>query len=763
MMSLWSVFWKSLWNRKLTSTLTVFSIALSVLLLLGIERVRMGARESFSNTISQTDLIVGARGGQLQLLLYAVFNMGSANANMGFDTFEMIKQHPAVEWAIPYSLGDSHRGFRVVGTTDEFYRHYRYGRAKSLSFAQGQQPSQLFDVVLGAEVAQALGYSLGNKIAMAHGIHDGPAIYSHDDMPFTVTGILTRTGTPIDRSLYISLKGLEAMHMDWSDGAPPRRGEETPAESIRADELQVEQISAAFVRTKNRIETMSLQRELNTYSEEALLAIIPGVVLGELWSVVSYAEDGLRLVSWAVLIVGLLSMLIALYTSLQERRREMAILRSVGAGLGKIILLLLAEALSLTALGVIVGGALTYALLLGLQPILESSLGLFVPITAIRPLELVYMVVILSAGLIIGFIPALKAYRNSLADGLAIRLLLPFAMLLGSHPSEASNIDVAVSLETAAEQSEAGSDSKESNSQTNVQGKKAEPPLKVASSVAWLREIAREVTCDGQGVELMDPIVPAGSDPHTYKLTPKSRLAWSKAQARLIIGEGFEPWSEKNAGSGGNVFIATKNMNLRPLETDHHEHDQKLEGRVHARPSGVSHLDPHIWHSPVKTREVALSFYNFIVKKVPGKRAEWDACLRAFVQRTKVSERAVHEKIAKIPASRRILATNHDSMGYFANTFGLKVIAVSGVSTEAQLTPGQLKRAIEAIRKMGAKAVFLEASTPPELVKRVAAEAAVKVGGELFADGLAATGEPAGTVTGLWETNADTIVNALKP
>jgi putative ABC transport system permease protein len=762
-MTLWGVFWKSLLNRKLTSCLTVLSISLSVLLLLGIERIRLGARESFSNTISQTDLIVGARGGQLQLLLYAVFNMGSANANMGFDTFQKIKQHPAVEWAIPYSLGDSHRGFRVVGTNDDFYRFYRFGRARALSFAAGQEPKRLFDVVLGAEVARSLGYQLGTSIAMAHGIHDGPAIYSHDDKPFTVSGILNRTGTPIDRSLYISLQGLEAMHLDWSDGAPPRRGEETPADSIQTQDLDIEQISAAFVRTKNRIETMGLQRELNTYADEALLAIIPGVVLGELWSVVSYAEDGLRLVSWAVLVVGLLSMLIALYTSLQERRREMAILRSVGAGLPQILMLLLAEAVSLTFFGVVVGAALTYALLLGLQPLLETSLGLFVPITALRPVELLYMMLILSAGLLIGLIPALKAYRNSLADGLAVRLLLPFGLFLSAPLQvEASNIDVAVSAEAAAEQNEAAN-STDAPQDKASKAVPVKPPLIIASSIGWLREVAREVTCDGQGVELTDPIVPAGSDPHRYKLTPKSRLVWSKAQLRLIIGEGFEPWSDKSSGSAGQLFVATKNVNLRPLEVDDHDHDEKMEGRVHARPVGVSRLDPHIWHSPAKTREVALNFYNFIVKKASHMRAPWDACLRAFVQRTKVSERAIHEKIATVPSSRRVLATNHDSMGYFANAFGLKVIAIAGVSTEAQLTPGQLKRAIDGIKKMGVKAVFLDVSTPPELVKRVAAEAAVKVGGELYADGLAASGDSAGTITGLWETNAETIVKALKP
>lgn len=725
-MTLFTILWKSLWNRRLTSVLTIFSIALSVLLLLGIERVRLGARESFSNTISQTDLIVGAKGGTLQLLLYSVFRLGSATANISFESYEKLRSHPAVKWVIPYSLGDSHRGFRVVGTNEDFYANYRYRQNRTVTFSEGQAPMQVFDIALGSEVAKALGYNLGASVAVAHGVTEGRAIISHDDKPFKVVGILNKTGTPIDRSLYMTLEGLEAIHMDWKDGAPPRRGEETPAQSIRREDVKVGQITAALVRTKNRFETLYLQREINTYAEEPLMAIIPGVALSELWSVVSYAEDGLRIVSWSVLVVGLLAMLIAVYTSLQERRREMAILRSVGAGLPSIALLLVAEAFLLTILGAIVGVGLTYVVLIATQPLIESTFGMLIPIQPLSVVEWAFIAVILFSGFLIGLVPAVKAYRNSLADGLAVRFLIPLIVFLVPNLSEAKQ-------------------------------------LQLGSSVMWLRELASEVTCSGKGIELLPALVPAGTDPHTYQLTPRSRMLWSKADLRLVIGEGFESWPERNAGQASKLFVATKNINLRAIES-HSEHSgPDSEGHAHMPSKGVSERDPHIWHSPRLTREVALNLYNFLAQKVPSMRNEWDTCLRSFAQRTKSVESALHAKIATIPSSRRVLATNHDAMGYFANAFGLKVIAIAGVSSEAQVTPGQLKQAIDGIKKVGAKAVFLESSVSPDTVQKVAAEAGVKVGGELFADGLSALGTPAGTITGLWETNAETIVNGLRP
>jgi len=421
-MVLLSLAFHSLKNRKLTSALTVLSIALSVALLVGVEHVRVGARESFSNTISQTDLIVGARGGSLQLLLYAVFRMGTATNNLRYESYEKFKSHPAVEWTIPYSLGDSHRGFRVVGTTSDFYDRYRFRRDRRIELAQGRKPEGVFDVVLGSDVAQTLQYKIGEPLTLTHGISQGRGILDHNDKPFKVVGILAKTATPVDRSLYIILEGMEAMHMDWGDGAPPLPGEETPASKIRKEDLKVKQITAFLLRAKSRIDTLRLQREINTFEEEAMMAVIPGVALGELWRTIGYAEDALSVVTLFVLVVGLLGMMVSLYTSLNERRREMAILRAVGAGPRKIIFLLVLESALLACAGTVSGVVLVYGLSFATQPVVERHFGLFLPIMAPTPAGWAYMASVVIAGLLIGFVPAVKAYRNALSDGLSVRL-----------------------------------------------------------------------------------------------------------------------------------------------------------------------------------------------------------------------------------------------------------------------------------------------------------------------------------------------------
>jgi putative ABC transport system permease protein len=417
-----SLAYQSLKNRQLTSVLTVLSIALSVTLLLGVEQLRVGARESFANTVSQTDLIVGARGGTLQLLLYAVFRIGAATNNISYEAYEYFRSHPAVDWTIPYSLGDSHRGYRVVGTTEDFYTKYRYRRERQIEFAAGHTPAGIFDVTVGSDVADNLGYRVGDPVIITHGITHGDGLLRHEDKPFTVVGILKRTATPVDRSLYITLKGMEAIHLDWSEGAPPMPGEEVPAWKVKPEEISIRQITAFLLRAKSRIETLRLQREVNTFESEPLMAIIPGVALSELWRTIGYAEDALRVVSIFVIIVGLLGMLVSLYTSLNERRREMAVLRAVGAGPAKIVSLLVLESGLLSLTGVVVGVTLLYMLSFVSQPLIERHFGLFMPIQALTATGYRYLLAVLVAGVLIGFIPAIKASRNSLADGLTVRL-----------------------------------------------------------------------------------------------------------------------------------------------------------------------------------------------------------------------------------------------------------------------------------------------------------------------------------------------------
>ena len=411
---------KSLLNRRFTALLTLLSIALSVALLLGVERVRGETRASFSSTISGTDLIVGARGGPVQLLLYSVFRIGNATNNISWQSYQDIAAHPKVAWTVPISLGDSHRGFRVLGTTEAYFDHYRYARDRVLQLAAGERFEDLFDVVLGAEVADALGYRLGDEIVIAHGAGD-VRFARHDDKPFRVAGILKRTGTPVDRTLHVSLEAIEAVHLGWQGGAP-MPGLTPSAAQARAMDLTPEAITAVLVGLKSKIAAFAVQRYVNDYREEPLLAVLPGVALGELWSLIGLAEGALLIVSGFVVLVGLIGMLTALLIGLNERRREMAILRSVGARPAQVLALIIGEAIFLTLLGMLFGIALLYALLALGQPLMASRLGLFIGIGALSPHEWLLLAAVLAAGLLVGLIPGWRAYRMSLADGLSIRL-----------------------------------------------------------------------------------------------------------------------------------------------------------------------------------------------------------------------------------------------------------------------------------------------------------------------------------------------------
>ncbi|MEK8081058.1 ABC transporter permease [Pseudomonas sp. XK-1] len=412
----------SLGNRRFTAWLTVFAIALSVCLLLAVERVRTEARASFANTISGTDLIVGARSGSVNLLLYSVFRIGNATNNIRWDSFEHFADHRQVKWAIPISLGDSHRGYRVMGTSPAYFEHYRYARSQPLQLSSGRAfVDDPFEVVLGAEVAQALNYQLDQELVLAHGVAT-ISLVKHDDKPFKVVGILARTGTPVDRTLHISLAGMEALHVDWQNGMPARGAAKVSASQARAMDLQPKQITAVLLGLNSKIATFSLQREINEFRGEPLLAILPGVALQELWSLMGTAEKALFVVSLFVVLTGLIGMLTAILTSLNERRREMAILRSVGARPWHIASLLIVEAFALALAGVLLGLLLLYLGIAAAQGYVQANYGLYLPLNLPTRYEWTLLGAILSAALLMGCVPAWRAYRQSLADGLSIRL-----------------------------------------------------------------------------------------------------------------------------------------------------------------------------------------------------------------------------------------------------------------------------------------------------------------------------------------------------
>ncbi|GAK23040.1 LOW QUALITY PROTEIN: ABC-type antimicrobial peptide transport system, permease component [Vibrio sp. JCM 19052] len=410
--------WKSLMNRKATAILTIMTVAISVVLLLGVERIRTQAKDSFANTISGTDLIVGGRSGR-NLLLYSVFRIGNATNNIDWKSYEEFANHRAVDWAIPISLGDSHKGFRVMGTNHSYFEHYKYGSKQPLTFSEGREFNGLFETVLGSDVAKKLGYKIGSEIIIAHGISD-VGFSRHDNLPFKVVGILAPTGTPVDKTVHVSLEAIEAIHVGWESGA--RLGPTPSAEELKARDFQPKQITAMLIGLKSRIQTFALQRQINTYPQEPLSAIMPGVALHELWGMMSIAEQALMAVSGFVVVAGLLGMLSSLLTSLQERRREMAILRAMGARPKHVFSLLISEASLLTFAGIIVGVAGLYSMLALLQPIIQQSYGIHLTLTALSPYEWMLLGFVQCAGIVIGFIPAFRAYRQSLSDGMTIRI-----------------------------------------------------------------------------------------------------------------------------------------------------------------------------------------------------------------------------------------------------------------------------------------------------------------------------------------------------
>lgn len=410
----------SLWHRRGTVLMTLLSLTISLMLLLGIDHLRLEAKRSFTSTVSGTDLIVGARSGQLNLLLYSVFRLGNATNNISWQHYQTIKQHRQVAWAIPLALGDSHRGFRVIGTTADYFRHFRYGQQQQLGFASGEAFAGVYQAVLGAAVAEKLGYQLGQEIILSHGV--GAVSFSqHKDQPFTVVGILQPTGTPVDQSVHVSLEGIEAIHIGWQ-GSAPRLGKTPQLTDEQLAALQPTQITAFMLGLKSKVATFAVQRQINDFKAEPLTAILPGAALAELWQMLSMVENLLLLITLLVLIAALVGMITTLLAAMKERQREMAILRAVGARPAQLFWLIELEVALITFGSMLLSFILLSLTLWLLQPVLSNQYGLVISMLPWHAHTGTLLAGLAGLALLLGAIPSYLTYRQSLAQGLSVRL-----------------------------------------------------------------------------------------------------------------------------------------------------------------------------------------------------------------------------------------------------------------------------------------------------------------------------------------------------
>lgn len=401
---------KSIWNRRLTTLLTIFSVALSTLLILGVERIRTGARNGFQSTVSGTDLIVGARGAPIQILFYSVFGIGNPTNNISWATYEEFAHHPEVLAAVPISLGDSLHGFRVVGTSQGYFDFYKYGKQRALEFSSGDRFQHTFDAVLGADVAQKLKYEIGKQFILSHGI--GEVVFQqHSGKFFTVVGILQHTGTPVDSDVFVTLDSMKELHKDL---------QEASSEAIHHPDEGTE-ISAFFLKLRSKMGIFQVQREINEYPNEAITAIVPGMALRELWSAMDIVEKALLAMSTITFAVSLTGMMMVFLSTLNERRREMAILRSVGAHPWFLSGLLLFEAGLLAAAGILTGFAVLNGILFSSSRWLQDRFGLSLTSYVPGMREFAFLILALAFALLAALVPGWRAYRNTLSDGLTVR------------------------------------------------------------------------------------------------------------------------------------------------------------------------------------------------------------------------------------------------------------------------------------------------------------------------------------------------------
>jgi len=391
----------SLLARRRTTGLMLLALTLSCALLFGVEKVRSELRTSAYAAVGAVDLIVGARTAPEQLLLATVFHYGALSTPLPRAVETRLASHPAVRFALPLSLGDSVSGLPVVGTVPAYFAQLGPAPEVPLAFLAGGPFANEEEAVIGAEAARRLGKGLGDALTLSHGLGD-QSFLEHGNHPLRVVGILAPTGTPLDQRILVSLEALHAAHEGVASGAP-----------------EEENISALLLGLAPRAAALGLAAQLNRSEDPPLTAALPALTLAGLLRWLGAGEAVLQVLSIFVVVVALAGMLAMMLASLEQRRREMAVLRALGAGFPALLSLLLAEALLLTGAALVLGHGLIHGGLALAAPMLQSATGLALQDLGPTPGEGLLALGALALATLAGLLPAWLAARRALMDGLS--------------------------------------------------------------------------------------------------------------------------------------------------------------------------------------------------------------------------------------------------------------------------------------------------------------------------------------------------------
>ena len=393
--------WRYLWSRPLAAALNLLLLSLGLASITFLLLVSHQLSNAFERDLAGIDVVVGAKGSPMQLILSGVFHLDVPTGNVPLAAVRALETHPQVAKVIPISIGDSFRGYRIVGTTGEYLKHY------AVTFQQGAMWTQPMQTVIGAQVARQTGLKVGDRFAGTHGLGGGGDV--HEKTPYIVVGILASSGTVLDRLLLTATESVWKVH-------------ETDTALDEEDQKILEEereVTLALIQYKTPLAAVTFPRFINTTTE--MQAAAPALEITRLLSMVGIGTDVLRAFAGVLLLTAGLSVFIALWSAVRERRADLALLRMLGAPPRKIAGLLLVEALWLallaTLLGVLAGQGVTALMAWALQ--LEQS----VLIGALSwPAELLVVPVLAFAvALLSSALPAWEAYRVSVFELLQSR------------------------------------------------------------------------------------------------------------------------------------------------------------------------------------------------------------------------------------------------------------------------------------------------------------------------------------------------------
>ena len=413
-----SLLLKSIRSRIIPTSLVTISLMASMVLLLSIERIQQGAEEGFNQSISGVDVIIGPRSSSLELVLYTVFHLGRPTNNITTKTIDDIKLRNDIDWIVPIALGDSHKGFRVIATQSNYFEHIKYSDNQSLTFLKGRAFSELPEVVLGSDVADKLNYSLGSNIQITHGSVEATG-NKHDDFSFKASGILNKTGTPIDQAIFVDLKGYELLHLGWKSGKKVFSLDNIDLSTIPKEDLNPKTLTAAFVGLKSKLTLFNFSKSIREYPNEAISAVIPGVALSELWSIVGLVDKGFELLSWIIIAISLIAMITLIIASLDNRKQEMTIYRANGASPRFLATMVIYESLVIGLVAIIGAIILVTIVTYFATSQLNLTLGISPSFQWISLGDIKVFSVILLAGVLSSLIPAVMVFRKNLHQTLS--------------------------------------------------------------------------------------------------------------------------------------------------------------------------------------------------------------------------------------------------------------------------------------------------------------------------------------------------------